>query len=189
MNEIRKDIPWYEWYYTASNTGSIKWIIKGKLVKQCIEKTGYPTVCLYKDKNNKHTKTVHRLIASSFIDNPSNLPQVNHKDWVKHNNNVNNLEWCSISDNLKHRYRTLWQIPRFKKDSSIKHPASWTPPEKFKRVKYVLQCDLQWKPIRERCWLRSLCRRLKLNRDTLKVKISNGEEYKWYHRSEICKIA
>ena len=47
---------------------------------------------------------IHRLVALAFIPNPLGLPQVNHKDLNRVNNNVDNLEWCSVSENIKHSY-------------------------------------------------------------------------------------
>ena len=61
----------------------------------------YRFVCLRKDGVNKN-HSVHRLVAEAFIPNPNNLPEVNHKDGNKQNNCVDNLEWCTRSENLKH---------------------------------------------------------------------------------------
>ena len=63
-------------------------------MKLSASKRGYLQVCLTKH-NKQHSFRVHRLVAECFIDNPENLPQVNHKDENKQNNNVDNLEWCT----------------------------------------------------------------------------------------------
>ena len=65
--------------------------------------TGYMSINL---SNNKKIKTfnVHRLVALVFLDNPNNLPEVNHIDFDKTNNKIENLEWVSSSDNIKHNY-------------------------------------------------------------------------------------
>ena len=58
-------------------------------------------------KDEKRTTTrQHRLLAEVFIPNPKNLPQVNHIDGNKHNNSLDNLEWCTSSENVKHSYET-----------------------------------------------------------------------------------
>ena len=72
--------------------------IAGKQMKQSLHTKGYKTVCLTKDGKSK-THFVHRIVAEAFIDNPDNLPMVNHKDEDKTNNFAENLEWCTASYN------------------------------------------------------------------------------------------
>jgi len=110
MNETWIDIKDYEGRYQASNLGMIKTFVQAfktnkGVLRYGIDTNGYPIVKLYSNGKGRTSK-VHRLIAETFIDNPNNLPQVNHKDGNKLNNAVENLEWCDQSHNIKHAYRT-----------------------------------------------------------------------------------
>jgi len=75
---------------------------KGRILKQYINAYGYMQVNIPVD-GKWATKRVNRLVAQTFIDNPENLPQVNHKDCNRTNNNIENLEWCTSSYNAKYR--------------------------------------------------------------------------------------
>lgn len=107
MEEIWKDIKGYEGLYQASNLGRIKSIPrKGtskneKILKLQNKQDGYARILLYKNNVCKN-KLVHRLIAETFIPNPNNYKEINHKDENKKNNNINNLEWCTRSYNIKY---------------------------------------------------------------------------------------
>lgn len=107
-DEIWKPIEGYEGLYEVSNLGRIK-SLSGKHRREMILKLrdngyGYLTIGLSKNNKNKRFK-VHRIVAKTFLINNNNYEQVNHMDGDKHNNNVNNLEWCDRSYNMKHAYR------------------------------------------------------------------------------------
>ena len=115
--EIWKDIIGYEGLYQISNYGRVKTVardivrsngeplhIKEKIRKTVIKPNGYAEVHLRKDGKGLSIK-VHRLVAEAFIPNPDNLPQVNHIDEDKTNNNVSNLEWCTRDYNMHYGTR------------------------------------------------------------------------------------
>lgn len=93
-----KDINNYENQYAITSCGEV-WSHKSKkFLKPRETKNGYLQVCLYKNGKGKNFY-IHRLVAETYIDNPDNKPQVNHKDEDKTNNNVNNLEWVTVKEN------------------------------------------------------------------------------------------
>lgn len=109
--EIWRDIVGYEGKYQVSNCGRVRsvkrtvWDNRGyyktvpeKILKVGITSRGYAEVQLWKDGIKKYY-LVHRLVGQAFLPNPEKLPQVNHKDENKQNNNVDNLEFCSVSYN------------------------------------------------------------------------------------------
>lgn len=113
MNDdiLWKDIPEYEGHYQASSDGQIRSLTKevnskggsiavkqGKILSQNTNSKGYCLVHLSKDGQAK-TRSVHRLVASAFIENDNNFPCINHKDENPGNNSVDNLEWCSYEYN------------------------------------------------------------------------------------------
>ena len=95
-----KAIDCYEGLYEVSDLGRVKSLKYGKekILKPGRGLNGYLQVSLYKDGKAKPYK-VHRLVAKAFIPNPNHLETINHKDEVKTNNKVGNLEWMSIKDN------------------------------------------------------------------------------------------
>lgn len=77
---------------------------KGKILKPSYSR-GYKMIGMYKD-GKLYSKSLHRLLAINFIDNPNNLYSVNHKDGNKLNNDIDNLEWLSLRDNIRHAWAT-----------------------------------------------------------------------------------
>ena len=92
-----EDFPNYE----VSNFGNVRNSSKNKLMTVSLRKNGYCVVKLSFNGISKECR-VHRLVAKTFIDNPNNLPHVNHKDEDKTNNNVWNLEWCDRKYNMNY---------------------------------------------------------------------------------------
>ena len=127
LQEIWKPVVGYEDRYEVSNWGNVRSISRSQLVT-CSNRTyaqsyagrllsctpasqsGYLMVWLQVAPKPKNA-TVHRLVAQAFIPNPENKSQVNHKDGNKHNNYVENLEWVTPSENVRHAY-----------DNGLAHP-------------------------------------------------------------------
>jgi len=98
-DEIWKDIPGYEEYYEVSNTGLIR--RKAYIMKCRLTNDGYPAITLC-GGGKQLSKTIHRIVAEVFLKNPENKAQVNHKDGIKANAMVSNLEWVTPSENINH---------------------------------------------------------------------------------------
>ncbi len=117
MEEIFKPVKGYEGFYLVSNLGNIKSNdrerlgaggsirkCKGKILKANPNQSGHLLVNLYDSDGRSKKVLVHRLVAEAFIENPQNLPCINHKDENKFNNCVDNLEWCTVAYNNKYSH-------------------------------------------------------------------------------------
>lgn len=127
MHEIWRDIVGYEGLYQVSNFGNIKSLSKkwtgnngssrshdDIILKPFPTPKGYLKVKLAKSGIQKNF-SVHRLVMTMFIANDNNLPEINHKNGIKSDNNLKNLEWISTSDNQLHSIHSLGRI--FKRGS------------------------------------------------------------------------
>lgn len=149
MNEeIWKPVVGYEGLYEVSNTGQVRsldryikysngqiHLHKGKVLSPVIKDNGYLQVGLY--YNGKYKMfLVHRVVAQAFIPNPDNLPEVNHLDEDKTNNNVTNLEWCDRSYNLKYGTVRIRSINTKIKKGYVNEENVGLSKEKYKKKYY-----------------------------------------------------
>ena len=111
MNEekeiIWKDIPGYEGLYKVSNTGKIFSVVTNRELSVIQKKDGYTCISLCDKDHNKKQYRIHQLVAKAFIPNPNNLPMINHKNEIKNDNRVENLEWCNNFYNSNYGNRNL----------------------------------------------------------------------------------
>lgn len=147
MNEIWRDVKGYEGLYQVSSLGNVRsldrykennrgrYLQKGRILRKSYDKDGYSMVGLY--KNGKScSKKVHRLVAQTFIPNPKNKPTVNHKNGIRDDDRVSNLEWATMSENQLHAFRVLKRKPVVPNKKQI---------EKCSKSKYkrVIQYEIQ----------------------------------------------
>lgn len=87
--------------YEVSTLGRVRVRVSHKIRKTRIDRDGYEIISLYDGTTNKNRR-VHRLVAQAFIPNPCDYPCVNHRDENPQNNNVDNLEWCTVRYNCNY---------------------------------------------------------------------------------------
>jgi hypothetical protein len=122
------DIKWYEWLYWINKSGEIYSYKRNIIMTQQLDTKWYKSILLYKLWVKKMHR-IHRLLALMFIDNKDCKPCINHINWIRNDNTLSNLEWCTYKENADHAVYEL-------------HKAN------FLRMKKVIQKHLDWSDIK-----------------------------------------
>lgn len=153
MNEEWKQIIGYEGLYEVSNLGRVNslmdnhWLKRDKILIWSIS-DWYLRLSLCKNKKHKN-KTIHRLVATMFKENPDNKPMVNHIDGNKLNCREDNLEWVTASENTIHSWKNWLSKITNNHHFYTNHPFKWKFGKYHNSSKKVNQYSLQWEFIRE----------------------------------------
>ena len=160
--EIWKDVIGWEGFYQVSNLWHVQslwktnqyWFWKRvKVLKKRIHRQWYIRYAFSKNWVI-YNKSAHRLVAETFIENIWNKEMVNHKNWIKGDNRLENLEWVTRSENTKHSYHTLWNKnlrnakPKYQKGESNKQSI------------LIWQYTKEWVFIRSWLWVSEMKRQL-----------------------------
>jgi DNA invertase Pin-like site-specific DNA recombinase len=212
MVEIWKDILNYESYYQISNLGRVRSLdryvkhylagkqrIKGKIFKPQLNQRGYLRVCLSKDNIGK-TIEIHRLVAETFIPNPNNHPEVNHKNGVKTDNYVENLEWCTHKDNMRHAHKNgLIDNARGEKHGCVKLTENRVRKMRKKYFsgeatmsslakEYKVSFGTVWRIIKRKNWKHLNKSREETSRNEKKAKFLNNSKVKMGEKNHSAKL-
>lgn len=130
-----KVIPAFGGRYEASRIGEIRHSLNKNIRKARINRYGYLQMNFPRNDGTRKNATmlVHRLIALTFIPNPNNLPEVNHIDGNKQNNCVENLEWCTCSENTKHAHK-IGLAHTYKGENHIKAKFTYSQVKEIKQL-------------------------------------------------------
>ena len=179
--EIWKPIEGFEELYHVSNYGRVKSTIPHNGTNERILKPhsvgrGYLQIGLHKE-GKTYDKLIHRLVAEAFIDNPNNLPCVNHKDENKGNNHVQNLEWVSYKENDNYGTRNKRNA-----EARINHP---------NMSKIVLQYSLDGTFIKEYHSVQEVERQLGFNQGNIasccrgNTRLKTYKGFKWLYKEDV----
>ena len=116
--EIWKDIKGYEGNYQISNKGRIWSVLSQRYLKPQHDNCGYYRIQLTAKNGKRKMEKVHRLVAINFIDNPDNLPEVNHINHIRDDNRIENLEWCNHKENCNKTLKVR-QVGKYDKAGNI----------------------------------------------------------------------
>ncbi len=139
-------IPWYEWLYSINQY----WVVRSDRYKNRFRKClvggcwyHQVTLCV---NYIKKTFLIHRLLWEIFLTKDKSRTEINHKNWIITDNRLENLEWCTRSENMQHSYKNLWRVSHF---TTKWPPTKWKSGKDSHLSKAVVQYDLKLNIINE----------------------------------------
>ena len=164
--EVWGDVPGFIGLYQVSNHGRIYSVRYKRFRKLRTDKYGYAVVPLNKDGVQRRF-FVHRLVAEVFLQNPLELPEVNHIDGNKQNNFADNLEWCNHQENIVHAYET----------GLMKQTAKPKPPKKSQKYKLskslAQQIRAEYAKGEQGCGFKALAKKYSVSTTTIRQIVKN----------------
>lgn len=139
-----RDIPGYEGLYQVSNIGNVKRLKSGEIAKQQPNEKGYLRISLYRDRKYQLAR-IHRLVLLTFIGAPSAGMVVNHKNGVKSDNRLENLEYITQKENVRHSIEILGKGQLGEGHHNHKLTES-----DVQEIRHLLKCGLLHREISER---------------------------------------
>lgn len=172
---MRKEIELEGRKYILYSDGNIYSYSKNRLLKLSTDKDGYKYF-----SSKHHTYRIHRLITLYFIPNPCNKPQVNHKNGIKDDNRIENLEWVTCSENIIHSFKELGK----KVPSGEQHYGYGKFGSKSKSSKKIIQKTLDNKIIKVWDSMSEASKELKINLSDISmcchnIRVSKAGGYRW----------
>jgi len=142
MDEVWKEIPNFD-DYMISNLGKVKSFKQNsdRILKPGTDNHGYYYVVLTNNNGKKVHKKIHRMLAEAFIENPDNLPNVDHLDTQRLNNDLSNLRWASHSQNCYNQNKKISKSSsKYKGVCWQKQTQKWYARLMFEGKRYHLGC-------------------------------------------------
>ena len=132
-----REIEEFKGYYLITYSGDIYSVRRKRIIRPSLDKNGYRRVSL--SVNGKtYYRRMCRLVAISFIPNPEDKPQVNHKNGIKADDCAENLEWCTVGENINHAYESLNRSGSLKGRTGRRHHCSFIVYQYDVRTKKVI---------------------------------------------------
>lgn len=174
-------------YITFNNNGTLCTILKkGKILKPVLLNQGYLAVSIVFDNKERKLCKIHRLVASAFIPNPNNLPYINHKDEVRTNNRMDNLEWCTPKYNSNYSDTGRKTGAKIINRKDLSRPVEQYDLEgnfiaEYPSINEAQRCT----GISETCII-NYCRGYYINYSTgKKVNVNHAGGYKWKYKEKV----